>query len=284
MRISGKWPLLALAGIAAAIVVVATAAVIWRSSGAGHQGPKEIVGFVLNYQGQWVRENAKSKGDRLDFGMQLFKDDVLVPDGPDAWIELCLFSGAPKRIDAKQINGKTTVPAEKERQVAWAPRVWHALTADYRPIAVTAVSRDPVELGDAVVRLKDGQAELGNLLRAFRDGSYVLRLEPVVSEDTRMPQNRKLEVRVRWERGGAGSIGLPNVSPGLYKVRVCDASKLSCKGEGWVLLAKASVFEARRHAYQEAVHLVDTVWSREITTESKRNFLQAYLKQLAETE
>ncbi len=108
---------LVLALVSAAVAV--TAKMRWPSA---TKTDREIVGFVLNYQGTWVRQNAKNQS--LEFGTELSEGDILVPDSTQAWIEICLFSGKAKRIEAAKIPGQAELSAEPESQVSWGKKLW----------------------------------------------------------------------------------------------------------------------------------------------------------------
>jgi hypothetical protein len=261
-----------------AMVVV----VVWVKWRTRMEAAPEIVGFVLNYQGTWVRQDAPNKP--LDFGTELLEDEFLVPDNADAWIEICLFSGSAKRIDARKIKTPIRLSVEPGNKISGVQRIYRAVTADYHPVAVSAVSRAPGVLNDTVVRLKEGQAELGNLMRNISEGAYLLRFEPMFPDDSSRPQTQRSEVELHWKPGEVGAVRIPASLRGVCQVTVVDSSDLSTAGDCWALLLDASAFDSAQRAYQESAGLIDRSWDKEITFASKRNFLRAYMKHLAEKE
>jgi hypothetical protein len=255
-------------------VSLAAVLVLCRRKSSNSDLPR--IGFVLSSKGRWV--SATRPSQFLTFGDEVLGGDLVRPETAteENLLEVCLRDGS-----AVSFSKESRLP----RQVtsSYSQRLWAALTANYRPIAVAPISRggDDSSLADGLCKIVDGGLELAPAFAAKPRGSYRVQLEQITPAGKAAPGAAAIAKSFHWNPSDRRPLNVGAVPPGLYALRLLNRDSAATGDECWIVIIDADQYDATKDRLRRRLDDAENTWHG-VSYKNKRDFRRAYLAAIAD--
>ncbi|MEK6300317.1 MAG: hypothetical protein AABO41_06315 [Acidobacteriota bacterium] len=249
------------------------------------------VGVVRVLSGDWFlvgRSGLIQRGQALPAGGKI----ALVSKGQKtrgSYIEIYMLNGLLMSIYCDKLgicDRPISLPETIQSPPSLSARFWgvlKSLVSRSERLASTLSRGD--ELQDAIVKLADGQVDLGLVFKKMKPGRYLLSFQSIAPSRA-ASEPALAQVSFNWEPGRSLPVYAPSLRPSLFQIDLLEASTEKHEPSGtdaWVLLVRSADYEKSLAAFQNVEALTRT-WGEASKAESARTFLRAYLEYLATQE
>jgi hypothetical protein len=246
------------------------------------------IGYVVDLEGRWLlNDNA---GRVLSKGNQIPAGAVISADSPSQYdyIVIADLGGhimASRRCRTSRCDSPLALPRSAAPQPSTIgvvlQTVMNLLWGEPARYSVHRV-RDG-ELPDAVVRLKSGKVDLSPVFKQMKKESYQLEWRPLPPHDSPATARALKPLRFDWNPARPKDIAAPDLRPGLYLLSLLEPNGKELTDthiNAWVLVADPAAYDGSTNSFRQAAQLASG-WGTNVSPESARSFLRAYLDHLA---
>ena len=233
----------------------------------------EPVGLVIDTDGKWTctDESKKAKplvaGDRVPGGAAIRPAD---PTNRNASITIVNYEGKAEIFR----SSKTFAPRPASTV---GSRLWNAIVGTERTSWASAIARGE-RLDDGIAKLDDGQVDLSSIFCDWEDGTYVVRLRPLLHGKAQEAVDTDQEFA--WKHETPEPLRTTKIKAGLYELEIADGDDQQTTGpSAWVLIVPRDRFDRVAQDYREVVEATDA-WPAEVKPLSIIGYRRAFLESL----
>ena len=253
---------------------------------------QQKVGYVLNIEGTWIltdSSRALTAGEKLPAG-GLLRNGSHSPSDQDRIVIADLTGDIIRSIRCKSgvCNECSESGAcyDRIRPLPMArPQTSMQLSSFAKIMDLFFGSPDRYSthrvrgrnIPDGVVQLNDGRLDISPIFKGQEKAQYYIRFQSLPRNGLSGGTWKSDRVAFNWDAGTPTQVAVNGIRPGLFKM------ELEHDGEAinvWVLLSSAADYQKVSSSF-EALTMKAEKWGDEVSADTKRGYLRAYLEYLA---